>query len=149
MSAKNNALNVFVDTFPDSGISALVVASCHFIKLFVSSVYSAVAGIFAVTAASFHATSSLTSNSSFAPCARPVIVPSLVGSNVTLTYPVGVVSDGPCGTITFGWLVNVIVPPFLMSYSFSTLYSTASSPVPNVNLPLFSLSTVSVGLVPG
>ena len=72
--------------------------------------------------------------------------------NINLAYPSGTLPGllGSCGVMTFGWLVNVIVPPFLMSYSFSTLYSTAFSPVPNVNLFFaVSFSTVSVGLLPG
>ena len=77
-------------------------------------------------------------------------------SNVKRVYPesagksTGVIpSFFVGGTTASGWLVNVIVPPFLMSYSFVTLYSTASVPVPNVNLPCFSSSIVSVGLSPG
>ena len=113
ISFSNNAVNVDVVTGPVVGTPALVVASCHFIKLFVSSLYSAFAGIFPVTAVSSQFTSFLTSNIIFAPCARLPIVPSLVGSNVTLTYPSGIVPGfvGSWGSITFGWLVNVIVPP--------------------------------------
>ena len=114
MSFSKYAVKVDVVTGPVVGTVALF-ESCHFIKVFVSSLYVAVAGIFPVTDSSFHFTSFLTSNTSFAPCARLTIVPSFVGSKVIRVYPSGTVGNVPsfpgCGTITFGWLVNVIVPP--------------------------------------
>ena len=153
------AVNVVVVTFPSflartflPSSPSLSIQATKFFVAWVGLPGSATAGV-AVLAAS-QVVPFNTSNTFFSPACLPVIVPSAVGSKVTLAYPSGTPGNVPSapgvGTITIGCEVNVIVPPFLMSYSFSTLYSTASFPITNVNLlSAVSSVTVSVGLVPG